>query len=81
MTPNESKQVCEFHGDLTAAISRIDERTKIIQEQQGAIIENINRLTINGAIEKTKIKPIYWIITTIAAATIATVVGMLVRTI
>jgi hypothetical protein len=72
---------CSQHGEMMKVIGRIDERTATMKENQDELFCKVNALVVNGAVEKTKIKPIYWAITSVAGAFIiacaAAVVKML----
>ncbi|MFB3926876.1 MAG: hypothetical protein ACE14T_12570 [Syntrophales bacterium] len=59
---------CSQHGQLMECIGRIDERTKTMVKNQEELFCKVNALIVNGAVEKTKSKPIYWVITSVAGA-------------
>jgi len=68
-------ETCEKHGELMQMMGRIDERTKIIQTNQDEIFKKVNDLAINGAVQKTKISPLFWAISIIGSAVILYFVG------
>ncbi|HPL64691.1 MAG: hypothetical protein PHI99_04005 [Syntrophales bacterium] len=59
---------CSQHGEMMKVIGRIDERTATMKENQDELFCKVNALVVNGAVEKAKIKPIYWVITSVAGA-------------
>lgn len=70
---------CPQHGELMKAIGRIDERTETMKKNQEELFGKVNALIVNGAVEKTKIKPVYWVITSVAGAVIIACVTVLVK--
>jgi len=70
---------CPQHGQLMECIGRIDERTKTMIKNQEDLFGKVNALIVNGAVEKTKIKPVYWVITSVAGAVILGCATVLVR--
>jgi len=70
---------CSQHSELMKVIGRIDERTETMKKNQEELFGKVNALIVNGAIEKTKAKPVYWVITSVAGAFILGCVTVLVK--
>lgn len=71
----ETGTTCTKHAELMQLIGRIDERTETMKTGIEQLNTKVNLLTVNGEVQKVKMNPIFWVITTIAGSLIVGGVG------
>jgi len=74
-------EVCDVHNQIAGDLGEIKGRQGLVLEGQKKIFEKLDMIVATGAeakvqaaIERTKMKPIYWVFTIVGASMVTAIV-------
>lgn len=70
-------ETCSQHGKMMEMLGRIDERTETMKKDQDTLVAKVETLGISSAVEKIKVRPVFWVIAAVAGAAITGIVSRL----